>query len=139
MRLPWLDHPGVRLSMLFSKALSKRVQKLEGLRGLTSARFSDADLKRLQRRWLEDEMRTKESWDELVKTFDLTRQYRVGRTAEHVDLPLTIRAGGREQLLLLATGTDNQTDSLPRYVIQQLTTRGDLIGGSTFIFRQARG
>jgi hypothetical protein len=138
MRLPSLDHPGVRLSMLFSKALSKRVQKLEGLPGLTSARFSDADLRRLQRRWLVDEMRPEESWDELVKTFDVTRQYRVGRTAEHVDLPLTIRAGGRERILLLATGTDKQTETPPRYVVQQLTTKGDLIGGSTFIFPQAQ-
>jgi len=112
---------------LLSKTLSK---KADGVRGLTGARFSAADLKRLRRRWIEDEMRPESSWADLVKTFDTTRRYTVSRSAGHVDLPLTIRRGRREQILLLATGTGQE-----RLVVQQLTTKDEIVGGSTFLLR----
>lgn len=139
VRLPAVDHPALRVTMLFSKALSERAQSAEGLRGLTSSRFSAADLRRLERRWLGDEMRPPESWEELLGTYDVSRQYRVDRRAGQVDVPLGMRSGGREQILLLARGSaDLGPDSLARASVQQLTTRGELVGGSTFVFKAAR-
>ena len=130
-RIPSLRDSDVRLTMVLPKTLSQRAL---GVPGLTSARFSAEDLKRLRRRWLEDEMRPESSWNELVKTFDTTRRYTVSRTADHLDLPLTFRAGRREQILLLATGTGQA-----RYVVQQLTTRNEVVGGSTFLLGRAEG
>ncbi|MGH3331642.1 MAG: WD40/YVTN/BNR-like repeat-containing protein [Nocardioidaceae bacterium] len=140
VRLPAFDQPDLRVTMLFSSALSKRVQGTEGLRGLTSSKFSGADLSRLKRRWLSDEMRTEESWERLLSTYDVNRQYRVDRRVGLVDVPLGMKAGGREEILLLARGAaELRPDSLARATVQQLTTKGELVGGSTFVFKPAKG
>lgn len=140
VRLPSFDHPDMRVTMLFSKALSKRVQRTEGLRGLTSIRFSNADLSRLKRRWISDEMRPEESWEQLLKTYDLSRQYRVDRRVGLVDLPVGPKAGGREEIILLARGAAQpRSESPARDTVQQLTTKGEVVGGSTFVFKSARG
>ena len=139
LRLPSFERPGFGISMLFPKALSRRVQRT-AVKGLTGARLPAADAKRLRRRWLEEEARPEESWEELVETYDLTRQYRVKRRASLVDIPLRLQAGSADEVLLLARGADAARGTDPaRFTLQQLTTRGELVGGSTFVFRTTRG
>jgi hypothetical protein len=139
LRLPSFDHPDLQMSMLLTKGMSRRLGKTP-VKGLTSATFSAAEVERLRRRWLEDEARPEESWNELVKTYDMTRQYRVNRRVGEVDVPLSLRAGGAEQILLLARGVGAPHAEEPgRFTVQQLTTRGELVGGSTFVFVPAQG
>ncbi len=137
VRLPSLDRPDVRLTMLFSKALSRRASDIKGLR---ATKFSRADLSRLERRWIGDEMRPAESWKRVVKTFDLTRQFRVDPGFEYVDVPLGMKAGGREEIILLAMRTGDRRSARPaRFIVQQLTSKDEVVGGSTFVFKPAKG
>jgi hypothetical protein len=138
VRVPAFDHPDLNVTMLLSNALSKRVQGAEGLRGLTSAKFSAAQLLQLKRRWISDEMRTEESWERLLKTYDVSRQYRVHLRGGQVDLPLSMKTSGREEILLLVRGAaERRSESPARVTVQQLTTKGDIVGGSTFVFKPA--
>jgi hypothetical protein len=139
LRLPSFDHPDLRLSLLFPKALSRRVQA-HPVKGLTSSKFAAADLARLKRRWLGEDLQSEESWADLVKTYDLTRHFRVNKRSVEVDVPLRLKAGAGDEIMLLARGTDRPKSEEPaRFAIQQVTTTGQLAGGSTFVFRQARG
>ena len=139
-RLPAFDIPGVRVTMLLSKALSKRLQGAQALRGLSSATFSKADLSRLERRWTSDEMRPEASWSELLKTHDLTRQYRVDRRVGQVDVPLRAAAGDRDEIILLVrTGSEPASPAPVRVTVQQLTTKAEVVGGSTFVFKAGEG
>ena len=141
VRLPGFVRAGIDVSMLFSRALSKRVQRLEDLRGLTSSAFSEKELAILQEHWLEREMRPEASWRQFLKAFDVTREYRVERTAEFVDVPLSIRPGGSEEIVLLARGParGGRLGDPVRVAVQQLTSKGELVGGSTFVFRRSEG
>ncbi len=139
VRLPSFDRAGVDVSMLFSKTLSKRVQAGEGLPGLTSATFSGNDLELLKRHWIGREMRPEATWTQFVKGLDVTRAYRVDRRAESVDVPLGLRVGGHEQIVLLARAGRRRGTGPSRVSVQQLTTKGELVGGSTFVFRPAKG
>jgi hypothetical protein len=139
LRLPSFDNSDVRLSMLLPKALSKRAQDGSKTRGLTSSVFSDRDSERLKTRLIAGEMRTDESWQELVKTYDMSRQYRVSRRTAEVELPLHYQAGGLDEIMLLARGvTTPQSDEPWRFTVQQMTTTGDIVGGSTFVFKQTK-
>jgi hypothetical protein len=139
VRLPSLDHRQLDLKMLLSKALSRRVQKTAAFDGLINAEFSGDDLARLRQRWISDEMRSEESWRRLLKTLDVTRSYRVDRRAQHVDVPLGMKAGSREEIMLLATGIpgSGRSDAPARFTVQQLTAKGEVVGGSTFVFKAA--
>jgi hypothetical protein len=139
VRLPSFELAGVDVTMLFSNALSARVQATEGLTGLTSTDFSASDLEQLQRYWIGREMRPQATWAQLLKTFDVKRQYRVGRKPGFVDVPLGMRAGSREEIILLARGpAKGRRQAGPRRAtVQQLTTKGEVVGGSTFVFKTA--
>ncbi len=139
VRLPSLADPQLDLGMLFSKAFSRRVQRAKGLDGLVGTEFSDSDLDRLKQRWLGDEMRSEQSWRQLLRTFDVSRIYRVDPRVGQVDVPLGVGAGGHEQILLLASGVRRRRrpDSPARWTVQQLTTKGEVVGGSTFVFKSA--
>jgi len=137
VRLPSFDGAGVDVSLLFSRALSKRVQRSD-LRGLDGLAFSEKELAQLKEHWLEREMRPAESWTRFVKTFDVTREYRVDTKVEFVDVPLAIRPGGSEEMVLLARAARRRSSDPIRVAVQQLTAKGELVGGSTFVFRRAK-
>ena len=138
LRLPSFDNSDVRLSALLPKALSRRMQGNSKPRGLSSAVFSDKDAERMKARWIDEEMRSDESWREVVKTYDMTRQYRVSSRTAGVDLPLRLKAGGFDEIMLLARGVTTPQSNEPwRFTVEQLAATGEIVGGSTFIFKQA--
>ncbi len=140
LRLPSFNNSDVRLSVLLPKALSRQMQGSSKPRGLTSSVFSDRDRKRLKTRWIGDETRSDESWEELIKTYDMGRQYRVSSRTTEVDVPLRLEPGGSDEIMLLARGVATpQSDEPWRYTVQQVATTGEIAGGSTLIFRQATG
>ena len=139
VRLPSFEGAGLDVSLLFSRALSKRVQQSEDLRGLRGSAFPEKELRQLKEHWLEREMRPTDSWTRFEKTFDVTREYRIHAKAEFVDVPLTIRPGESEEMVLLARGSLERSAETIRVAVQQLTAKGELVGGSTFVFRPAKG
>jgi hypothetical protein len=139
LRLPGFNHPDLQLSILFPKTLSRRLQKTPPT-GLSHSRFPASDLERMKQRWLGEEMRPEETWAQLLKTYDTTRQFKVNRRSAAVDVPLTLEAGASDQVLLLARQTKiAKTDEPGRFAVQQVTTTGELAGGSTFVFRHTEG
>jgi hypothetical protein len=85
-------------------------------------------------------MQSDESWKELIKTYDMSRQYRVSRRPAELDVPLRLQAGDSDQIMFLARGvTTPQSDEPWRFTLQQVTTTGETVGGSTFVFKQAKG
>jgi len=138
LRLPSFDPPHLELSMLLSKAMSRRVQRTP-VKGLTRARLATAEVGRLRRHWLQEEARPENSWNELAKTYDMAQRYRVNRRMRGVDLPLRLGPVGSDEVLLLARGVAAPQDDEPvRFSVQQMTTGGRLVGGSTFVFKPAK-
>src|SRR6266496_5088765 len=81
--------------------------------------------------------RSLRDWSSDVCSSDLI--YRVDPRVGQVDVPLGVGAGGHEQILLLASGVRRRRrpDSPARWTVQQLTTKGEVVGGSTFVFKSA--
>ena len=85
-------------------------------------------------------MRSDAAWARFLKTFDVSRTFSVDPRSKGVELPVSIKAGGRENLLLLIrSGELKKTSSgaLATVTLQQTTARGQVVGGSTFIFKKA--
>jgi hypothetical protein len=140
LHLPPLTHPELRMTMLVSNALSKRLTATGLPKGLKATRLASTDLARVKAYWQKNEMRTDASWERFLKTFDVTRQFSVsGRVP--VEVPLGIKAAGPEDVMfLLRTGALKKTGGAPlaTLTVQQTTTGGQLVGGSTFVFKAAK-
>jgi hypothetical protein len=141
LRLPALARADLKVGFLFSKAVSHSLAGAGRPKGLNVSRFSAADLERLKRYWLRTEMRSEASWAALVETFDLTQAYAVDPRSKGVDVPVPIRAGGREDILLIVrTGRIAPEGDAPLATLTLLQSDGDrrLVGGGSFVFRAAR-
>ena len=139
LRLPAVDDADLSLGVLFSKATSRRLQA-KPPRGLTSAKLSTADLARIKERWVADELGSEKSWRQVLRTYDVTRQFRVSRRSGYAEVALALKPGGVERILLLPkVATTRKRKPPTRVSFQQLTTGGEVVGGSTFVLRQAKG
>jgi hypothetical protein len=135
LRVPAPQNRTVMASWLFSKAMSRRI----GTRlpdGVRAKRFAAADLERLKRFWLERELRSDSSWREFLDTYDTSQIFSVEARRGSVDLPLTIKEGSRETMVLLFGGGEGGgTGPLASLTLLQLGARKTIVGGSTFIFK----
>ena len=141
LRIPALAHPELRMGMLLSKGLSERLVAAELPRGLKVSRLAATDLARLKQYWLKNEMRSDASWERFLKTFDVSRQFSVDPLSKGVELPLSIRAGTREVIMLLIRSGELKqvkVSPLATLTLQQATARGEVVGGSTFVFKTAK-
>jgi hypothetical protein len=53
-----------------------------------------------------------------------------------------MKPGGREEIILLASDTaagGRRSVRPARFSVQQLTSKGEVVGGSTFVFKPAKG
>jgi hypothetical protein len=141
LRIPALTHPELRIDFLFSKALSKRLAPAKLPKGLKATRFAATDLERLKQHWLQKEMRTEASWARFLESFDVKRQFSVDPRSKGIELPVSIEAGAREDvMLLIRSGELKRAESRApaRLTLQQTTARGEVVGGSTFVFKPAK-
>ena len=107
---------------------------------MKATKLTARDLALLKQHWLKTELRDDKSWERFLKTFDVTRQYTVDPRGKGVEVPVRIKSGGRENIMLLVrTGALKRArpGALASLTIQQLDARGQLAGGSTFVFKQA--
>src|SRR5262249_40744959 len=94
LRAPMVKTPEIALGMLLSQSLSKKLQnKLP--EGVKVTRLTAKDLDKIKRYWLERELRSDDSWDRFVKTFDVTREYTVV-APKGVDIPVSIADDAHE-------------------------------------------
>ena len=141
LRIPALALPDVKVGMLVSKSLSARLTGAATPKGLKPTRFAAADLARMKTYWLKNEMRSDKSWEQFLKTFDTERQFAVDPRVQSVDVPVAIKAGAREDLMLLVRSgplKQTRTTALGSLTLQQTTARGAVVGGSTFVFKVAK-
>jgi len=139
--LPPLPHPEIRMSMLLSQALSKRMPAANLPKGLKVAKLAAKDLERIKEYWLKREVRSNASWERFLKTYDTTRSFSVDPRSKGVELPLSIKANARENILLLfRTGELRRVAPgvLATLTLMQTTTRRKLVGGSTFVCKAAK-
>ena len=139
--IPPLPHPEIRMSMLLSQALSKRLSAANLPKGLKPAKLAAADLERVKEYWLKREVRSDASWELFLKTYDTTRSFSVDPGGKGVELPLSIKGNARESIMfLLRTGEliKVATGALATLTLMQTTTRRRLVGGSTFVFKAAK-
>ena len=89
-----------------------------------------------------DEGRSDESWNIFLRTYDTRRQFGIAKDTRELQLPVTIDPGSEERIVLLVRTGDlshaPQNERLAAMTVLQTTERGETVGGSTFIFRQAR-
>jgi hypothetical protein len=134
LRVPALQNRRVTASWLLSKTMSRRL----GTRlptGVRAKRFAAADLERLKRFWLERELRGDSSWRDFVDTYDTSQLFSLEARRGGVDLPVTIREGSRESMVLLFGGEAGGTEPLASLTLLQVGARNTIVGGSTFIFK----
>ncbi len=136
LHIPASPRRDVRISMLLSVGLSERMMS-QRLSGLRTARLTAKDLEQLKVYWLEHETRTEESWDRILQTFDVSRQYSLGPRREAVDLPVTIDAGEREDVMFLIRTRDLAPgdETAATFTVLQTGEDADIVGGSTYAFR----
>ena len=140
-RIPRLAHPALRLSLLLSKTLSERLAVDSLPRDLKATRLPATDLARLKEYWLKTEMRDDRWWERFLKTFDVSRQFSVDPKSKGVGLPVSIKAGARENVVLLIRSAEFKPAGpgpLASLTLQQTTTKGELVGGSTYVFKAAK-
>ncbi|MGF6986572.1 photosystem II stability/assembly factor-like uncharacterized protein [Paraburkholderia atlantica] len=138
LHVPALDDAEPAIAMLLSNTISKRLRELP--KGLKATTLTAKDLDRLKQYWLKREMRSDESWERFLKTYDVSRQFIVNPRSKGVDLPVSIKANDHEDIVLLVRSGDlkgSKSTRLATLTLQQTTARGDLIGGSTFVFKAA--
>lgn len=141
LRIPPLPHPEIRMGMLLSKNLSRRMPTENLPRGMKASRLASRDLERIKRYWLNREVRSDASWTQFLKTYDTSRSFSIDPRSNGVELPLSIRGDGRENIMLLFHTGDRiraVSDPLTTLTLMQTTTRGSIVGGSTFVFKAAR-
>ena len=139
--IPPLPHLEIRMSMLLSQALSKRMPAANLPKGLKVAKLAAKDLERIKEYWLKREVRSNASWERFLKTYDTTRSFSVDPRSKGVELPLSIKANARENILLLfRTGELRRVAPgvLATLTLMQTTTRRKLVGGSTFVCKAAK-
>jgi len=139
--IPPLPHPEIGMSMLLSRALSKQMTAANLPKGLKAAKLAAKDLKRVREYWLKREVRSDASWERFLKTYDTTRSFSVDPRSKGVELPLSIKDNAREDIMFLfRTGKLARAPSgaLAKLTLMQTTTRGILVGGSTFVFKAAK-
>jgi hypothetical protein len=86
-------------------------------------------------------VRSDASWELFLKTYDTTRSFSVDPRSKGVELPLSIEANARENILLLfSTGEMRKAapGALVALTLMQTTTRRSIVGGSTFVFKAAK-
>jgi hypothetical protein len=140
LRMPALAHKELTIAMLLSKALAKRVVA-KPPKGLKTVKLAAKDLAQIKEHWLTKEMRSEASWARFLETFDLTQQFSVAAGSKGVELPVSIKAGAREDvMLLIRSGKIEQTGpgALASLTLQQTTSDGEVVGGSTFVFKAAK-
>ena len=102
LAIPPLGSDALRVDFLFSKTLSKRFPASKLPKGLKATRLPAKDLERLKAFVLKQEMRREDAWQAFLKLFDTTRQFSVDARSKGVELPLSLKVGGHEQIALLA-------------------------------------
>ena len=138
--VPPMPNPEIRMGMLLSKALSKRMTTTRP-RGLKVARLTSRDLEQLREHWLKREVRSDASWKELLRTFDTQRIFSVDPRSKAVELPLSIRANSRENIMLLFRPSkliEPGPNVLATLTLMQLNASRNIVGGSTFVFKLAK-
>jgi len=140
VQIPRLAHAGLRAAMLVSRSLSKALAEAGLPKGLKATKLPATDLERIKQFWLKTEMRDEASWARLLETFDFGIQYSIDARSEGVELPVPIKAGAREQVLLLVRSGELTPGKLPlaSWTLQQTTAQGRLVGGSTYVFKRAK-
>ena len=140
LQIPPVAADALRIDLLFSKTLSKRFPAAKLPKGLKASRLPAKDLAKLKDYVLKQELRREDALKEFLKVYDTTRQFSVAARSKGVELPLALKAGGQERIVLLArTGTLRATRGavLAKMTVVQATDRGTEVGGSTFVFRPA--
>jgi hypothetical protein len=142
LRIPALAHPQLRVDFFLSKALSKRLFAAAKLpKGLRVTKLAASDLAQLKQYWLKNEMRNDASWESLLKTFDVSQQFSVDPRSKGADLPVSIKAGAREDFMLLVRSgklKPAERGSLAIFTLQQTNAQGEVVGGSTFVFKPVK-
>jgi hypothetical protein len=139
LRIPALVHPALSLGLVLSKALSERMGTTDLPKGLKVKRLSAADVELVKRHWLKREVRSEAAWEQVLKTYDLSRQFSLEARSKGVDLPVAIRAGRTESVMLLVRSGDLKTVKpgvVAKLTVQQTSARGALVGGSTYVFKR---
>jgi hypothetical protein len=140
LRIPALAHRELSIGILLSQALSKRVMTALP-KGLKATKLAGKDLAELKQYWLKKEMRSEASWERFLKTFDVSRQFNVDSRSNVADVPVSIKAGAREDIMLLIrSGQLKQIGPGPlaTLTLQQTTASGEVVGGSSFVFKPAK-
>jgi hypothetical protein len=128
------------MGFLLSQALSRQLPADQLPKGLAALKLKATDLERVRDHWLQREQRSAASWEQLLKTYDTTRVFAVAAGSRGVELPLTIKAGGSESVLLLLSAGKLKVSSAPlaKFTLIQATPTGSVVGGSNFVLRTAR-
>jgi hypothetical protein len=140
LRIPPLRHPAVSFGMLLPKVLSKRFARRPPA-GLRSARFTAKDLELLRKYWVKGELRKEADWKRYIGKFDTTRLYAIDPRSKGVELPVSIAPKSHRDVLLVVRTVKPTTagSKAPAMLtLVQATTRGYVVGGSTFVFKPAR-
>jgi hypothetical protein len=140
LAIPPLAAEGLRVDLLFSKALSKKFPAAKLPKGLKVTKLAAKDLDRLKAYVLKEELRRDDAWKVFLRTFDTTRQFTVDPRSKGVELPLALPAGGHEQVVLVVrTTTLRSTRNAPiaKMTVVQSLDDGKPVGGSTFVFKPA--
>lgn len=140
LRVPALSSPDVSVGMLLSQALSKRLVEAGLPKGLKTTRLAAKDLQQMKDYWLKRQLRTDATWDNVLKTYDVSKVFSVDPRGQGVDLPMTLNAGAREDLMLVIRSGDFKKPiggALAKLTLLQTAARGPVVGGSTFVFKAA--
>ena len=138
--VPPLAADTLRVDLLLSKALSKRLPAGKLPKGLKATRLPARDLARLKNFVLKQELRREDAWTRFMKAFDTTRQFTVNARSKSVELPLALKAGSHEQVVLLVRTRALRSargGALAKMTVIQSTDGGKIVGGSTFVFKPA--
>lgn len=137
LRIPALVHPKLRMNLLLSKRIAGMLDAAGLPSGLRASQLPRADLGTLKRHALTEEMRTEQWWEQFLETYEVSRQYSIA-TRAGAELPIVIEAGAREEIVfLIRSGQIEPTNPAPlaSFAVEQTTERGELVGGSTFVFK----
>lgn len=138
--IPPMAADALRIDVLFSKSLSKRFPAAKLPKGLKASRLPEKDLATLKDYVLKQELRRDDAWKDFLKVYDTTRQFSIDARSRGVELPLALKAGAQEHIVLLVRTAKLRAMRgavLAKMTVIQSTDRGAEVGGSTFVFRPA--